>query len=263
MKKIDNISSIEGRIILHNIFHKLRFERQRSSISSLFILWRICVSDSEINQYLKEDIEMLHKLGLLRGTAIWLEEIVNRYYFSTMNSFVYFGAAVLLVLIGVNRFTDKVDNSIVIYGLGFEASMLIFMFIIMLFTPNADVTDMSDEDQEDELVKELLNDIGEISRDFAVTSTQLEKITDHLISVSDKQNALTNILSEIANSLSDATSPNPKMLEMMQATNKTLLEFNENIEKLNSTANKLKHEEIEVAGRKEVEKILTNNIANS
>jgi hypothetical protein len=137
MKKIDNISSIDGRLLLQQIFHQIRFERQRNSISTLFILWRICISDTEINQYLnpEQDITIMYKLGFWRGTLLWLEEIVNRYYFSTINSFVYFGAAVLLVFIGINRFTDKVDDSTVVYGLAFEAIMLIAMFIVMLFTP--------------------------------------------------------------------------------------------------------------------------------
>jgi len=263
MKKIDNISSIEGRIILKEIFHKLRFERQRNSFSVLFTLWKICVSEVEINQYIDNDVTIMYKLGVFNGTLLWLEEVVNRYYFSVLNSFTYFGAAVLLVLIGINRFTDKVDNSTVIYGLAFEAMMLIFIFIVMLFSPSEDILEYAkSEEQNDQLEKELLNEIGEISRDFAVTSTQLDKITDHLLSVIDRQNELTKILLDISKTNSDVVNPNPKMIEIMTATNIALSDFNKSIIELNQTTSKLKQEEIQIIVRKEIDNFFTNRISN-
>jgi len=261
MKKIDNISSIEGRLLLQEIFFKLRFERQRSSFATLFILWRICTSETEISKYINKDIAIMFKLGFMRGTAVWLEEIVNRYYFSTINSFVYFGAAILLVLIGVNRFSDKVNDITVVYGLVFEASLLVLVFIVMLFTPNEDVSNLKNNDNENEIFeRELLDDIGEISRDFALTSAQLEKITDHLITVAGRQNELMNIFSEIAKTNADATNPNPKMLEIMAKTNETLIEFKDNITELTKTTNQLKQEEIQIIVRKEIEKFFTDRI---
>lgn len=260
MKKIDNIASIEGRLLLQDVFHKLRFERQRSAFSTLFVLWRICTSETEINQYLNQEVNITHKLGILRGTSIWLEEIVNRYYFSTINSFVYFGAAVLLVLIGINRFSNIVDNRIVIYGLAFEASMLVFMFIVMLFTPNEDVSNLKNNNENENYEKELLEEIGEISRDFAVTSAQLDKITDHILAVVDRQSELTNTLLEIAKTNADVVNPNPKMIEIMNETNETLKDFKNNIIELNKTTNQLKQEEMKIIVRKEVERFLTNKI---
>jgi hypothetical protein len=254
--RIDNISSIDGRLLLQDIFHNLRFEHQRSAISTLLTLWRICISDTELSQYVKDDVTVMHKLGFLRGTRLWLEEIVNRYYFSSINSFVYFGAAVLLVLIGVNRFSDKVDNSVVIYGLVFEASMLLLMFVIMLFTPNDDVSTLKKDETNDDLDKELLNEIGEISRDFAVTSVQLEKITDHLLSLYERQNELTDILKNIAKMNADAIAPNPQMLEVMKSTNEALAEFKQNIIKLNETTKQLEQEQIQIAVHKEVERFI-------
>ncbi|MDR0927121.1 MAG: hypothetical protein LBO69_05080 [Ignavibacteria bacterium] len=262
MKKIGNISSIEGRILLQEIFHKLRFERQRSGISTLFILWRICTSGIEIKQYFNEDITIIHKIGLLRGTAVWFEEIVNRFYFSTINSFVYFGAAVLLVIIGVNRFSDKVDNSFVIFGIAFEATMLLFMFIVMLFSPNEDVnTLINEEDSEDDMAKELLDEVGEISRDFAVTSTQLDKITDHLLAIVDRQNELSDIFLQISKTFADVVNPNPQMINTMNATNALLKEFQQNIIELNNTTRQLKQEELQILVRNEVERFLTNRIS--
>jgi len=260
MKKIDNIASIDGRLLLHEIYHKLKFERQRSSLSSLLTLWHICTTESEIYQYLNEDINILHKLGFFRGTFLWLEEIVNRYYFSTINSFVYFGAAVLLVLIGLNNFTDKVDRSVVIYGLAFEASMLLLMFFVMLFTPEDDVTELKNKDEDP--IKELLDEVGEISRDFAVTSAQLEKISDNFETIITKQNQISILLSEVAKTNAEAVQPNPKMIEIMSETNTALSEFNNTIKQLNTSAEQIKSEEIISTVRKELEKILTQKVNN-
>ena len=261
MKKIDNVSSIDGRLLLQEIFYKLRFERQRSSFASLFILWRICTSETEISNYVNKNIVLMHKLGLLRGTVIWLEEIVNRYYFSTIHSFVYLGAAILLILMGVNRFSDKISDTIVIYGIAFEAAMLVFIFIVMLFTPNEDVSNLKVDDGNEDFEKELLDEIGEISRDFAVTSTQLDKITDHLLSVVARQNELTNILLEISKTNADVVNPNPQMLEIMGKTNETLREFRENIIELNKTASQLKQDEVKIVVRNEIESFFVSKVS--
>ena len=266
MKKIDNISSIDGRLLLREIFYKLRFERQRSSFATLFILWRICTVETETNKYINKDITIMHKLGFFRGTSIWLEEIVNRYYFSTINSFVYFGAAILLVLIGINTFSDKVSNTTVLYGLLFEASLLFLMFFVMLFTPNEDISNLDSNllntnEENENFERELLDEIGEISRDFAHTSSQLEKITDHLLTVVDRQNELTAIFSDIAKTNAEAINPNPKMLEIMNETNETLIKFKDNIAELNETTNQLKQEEIQIVVRKELENFFTKKIS--
>lgn len=260
MKTIDNLASLDGRILIHEIYYKLKFERQRNSFSVLITLWRLCTVETDITQYIKKNITIQHKLGLLRGTSLWLEEIVNRYYFSKINSLVYFGAAVLLVLIGLNNFTTLVNNHYVIYGLIFEASMLIFMFFVMLFTPNEDVLTMNNEETNEALQRELIVEIGEISRDFAVTSAQLDKITDKFETIIDKQNTLLILIKNIAESNIEAVKPNPQMLEIMKETNIVLEKFNLEIDELNKTVNKLKINEIESVVKQEIEKFIINKV---
>ncbi|MCL2039050.1 MAG: hypothetical protein FWG85_01310 [Bacteroidetes bacterium] len=268
MTKIDILSSINGRHLINNLFRIIRFERQRSSIATLFIMWRICISNvsitnSLISYYLKENTQILYKLGFIKGTIIWLEEIVNRYYFSFISAFVYFGAAVVLVLAGLNRFSDIVDDHIVLYGFSFEAAMLVFIFIIMLFSPNDDVNNYSVENNEDSLEKELLNEIGEISKDFAITSTQLDKIANHLFTIIDKQNQLADTLKNVTYKFADIQNPNPKVVETMQETTNELLKFNSQLTQFIDATNKLKQEEISIAVRKELEKIVSQRIGNS
>jgi hypothetical protein len=258
MNRIDVLSSINGRQLINELFHKIRFERQQSGIATLFILWRICVSNSSANHYIK-DIQILYKLGFIRGTIVWIEEVVNRFYFSTISSFVYFGAAIILILVGANKFSNLVDDSIVIYGMGFEATMLLFIFIIMLFSPNIDITNI-DTNEDEDIEKELIYEMGEISKDFAVTSTQLDKISNYLLAIVDRQNELADTLKLIVNKFSDIQNPNPKVIKTMQDTNDELSKFNSQLTEFINATNKLKQEEISVAIRKELEKIISNRI---
>jgi methyl-accepting chemotaxis protein len=130
----------------------------------------------------------------------------------------------------------------------------------MFFTPNEDVLNLKNDDGNEIFEKELLDEIGEISRDFALTSTQLDKITDHLLSVVDRQNELTNILLNIAKTNADIINPNPQMLEIMGKTNESLKEFKDNIIELNRTTNQLKQEEIRIIVRREIVNFFANRI---
>ena len=143
MKKIDTLSSIDGRRLLYKIFHELRYEKQLPSRSVLALCWRLCTQEREIFRFVKQEAIVSHPLGIVAGTALWMEEIVNRFYFSTVNSFVYLGAALLLVLIGIRRFSDNVSDGVVIAGIVFEALMLVFMFVVMIFTPNEDIEELN------------------------------------------------------------------------------------------------------------------------
>lgn len=149
MRKVDSLSSADGRKIIHEIFHELKYKKQLSSISILANCWKICVYDIDLTKYINTEDQIEHRLGLFKGTAIWMEEIVNRFYFSVINSFVYFGAAVLLVIIGVRRFSDSIDDRFVIAGVVFEALMLFFMFIVMFFSPSDDGDDIYDNEDLD------------------------------------------------------------------------------------------------------------------
>ena len=263
MKKIDTLSSLEGRIILKELFKNLKYEKQISSFSTLVLTWRICTYEKEIFKYSSQDILVLHTLGLFAGTALWMEEIINRHFYSTINSFVYFGAAILLTLIGIRRFSDFVSDTLVITGVAFEAMMLIFMFIVMLFTPNeefsvgnyVDETQISDND-------EIMLEIGEISREFASAVVQIEKMNLNITNLIEEQKEILVSLHNISESNSIATSPNLEFIEYMKQTNFNLKSFNECIIKLNESVDKLKREEIEIVVKKQLDEIFTHKIVN-
>jgi len=258
MKQVNTLSSLEGRKLLQEVFHELRFEKQLSSFTTLGTTWRICVRERELDRFVKQEVKVLHPLGFFSGTSLWMEEIVNRFYFSTINSFVYFGAAILLVLIGLRRFSEHVSDDLVIYGIAFEALMLIFMFVIMLFTPNDDNNSLSSANENES--EELISEVGEIGRDFAAMVLQLEKLGEDINSLMIRQQELLGAVSQMVGYSAQAVSPNPEMLQSMKETNAALEQFRETVKSLNESTESLKKEEIERAVRKELEKIIVGRL---
>lgn len=259
MKKIESLSTINGRKLIARLYQELRFEKQRNSISILLILWKICAYEKDLTNYINQDVEILYKLGFFKGTALWMEEVVNRYYFSAINSFVYFGAAILLVLIGLRRFSNYLSDNIVIAGVIFEAFMLMFMFIVMLFTPNEDISEKTDEDSYDES-EDLINEIGEIGRDYAASLVAMEKIAGSLETIATRQNQLIEKMYDISKHTADISKPNPEMVEQMRNTNEALSDFKSNIANLNNAIESLRREEIQAAVKQELANLLSDKI---
>jgi hypothetical protein len=255
--KIENLATVKGRLLLKDIFHSLRYEKQRSAIAVFLICWRICISGKNIDRYLNVETKVIYPLGFRRGTILWMEEILNRYYFSAINSFVYFGAAILLVLIALQRFSDILDSRFVIAGVIFEALLLMFMFIVMLFSPNEDLLDEADNPNSGE---DLISEVGEIGTEFAAAVLQMENLTHALTEINSQHKELIYEVMKMANHNALAVSPNPEMLQIMSDTNKTLLEFKETIAMLNESTNKLQQKRVEDVVREELNRILVNNV---
>lgn len=261
MKKLDTLSSIEGRLLLQDIFHELKYEKQLSGVKTLFRCWKLCTHEREMSMYSSKEAIVLHPLGFFRGTALWMEEILNRFYFSTINSFVYFGAAILLVLIGIRRFSDTITDTMVIAGLAFEALMLLVMFVVMLFTPREDLVPSQNNDGAVGIAEDLLMEIGEIGRDFAAAVAQLEELTGSIKEFTNKQEQLLGEVEKASSIAMQAVSPNPEMLDAMKQTGDALREFTNTVKELNRAACEIKKEEIELSVRKEIERLIVDKVA--
>ncbi|MFP4368385.1 MAG: hypothetical protein ACLFR2_02290 [Candidatus Kapaibacterium sp.] len=261
MESIVTLSSGKGRKLLQKIFSELRYEKQRSGISVLILLWRICTFERELNKYIKENIRVNHPLGFIRGSSLWMEEVVNRHYFSAINSFVYFGAAILLVLIGIRRFSDEISDNIVIVGIIFEALMLLFMFVVMLFSPDEEI--YFDEEDEEDISEELLTEIGEIGKDFALAVVQLEKFNENISLMISGQQQIMKELKIMNQNQSDALKPNPEMIDNIKDTNNALLAFKSTVDELNRSALSLRNDNINASVRKEIEKLITARLSGN
>jgi methyl-accepting chemotaxis protein len=129
------------------------------------------------------------------------------------------------------------------------------MFIVMLFTPE-------DEPEKYELSKRksdselLIEEVGEISVDFAGAVVQLEQIADSMKNFLHNQADLIAQFNSINQKLNELNQPNPEMISILKQTNNELNTLRENITKLNDAADSIKRAEIEAAVRKELERIL-------
>ena len=260
MRTIETLATKEGRKLLYDIFHELRYEKQMSGLGTLILCWRLCTHEREIFKYSKQEVTIVHKLGFFSGTNLWMEEIVNRYYYSTINSFVYFGAAILLTLIGIRRFSDHISDYVVIGGVAFEALLLMLMFVVMFFTPHDSVIEADEKESDSGHSEELLIEIGELGRDIAAVVVQLEKLSFSFNEMLVIQRDMIESIEKSTQNASDAVKPNPEMIEIMKKTNQSLDEFKTTIDDLNVSAKQIRKEEIEFSVKKEIEKIITKRL---
>ena len=258
-RKIETLTTLEGRKFLFELYQKLRFENELSGLMILVICWKVCVFEKNPSKFVKTDVIILHSLGLWKGTTLWIEEIVNRHYFSTINSFVYFGAAILLVLIGVRKFSDSISTELVIGSIIFEASMLMLIFVVMLFSPDEDLFEEENESEESILIHE----IGEISTEFATAVTKLETVSIELKNFNNNQSEIINQLSESIKLLSKAVSPSDEFNNNIKETNEQIKDLKNNIELLSNNTKEIREKDIRFEIRREIENLLIDKIGRN
>jgi septal ring factor EnvC (AmiA/AmiB activator) len=140
--------------------------------------------------------------------------------------------------------------------------MLVLMFIFMLFNPAEDSPEEF-EDKENSEQEDLINEIGEIARDFANATLHLEKISSNLNQIQDNQINVYTTLNEVSKNLLRASSPNNEMLAAMKEINISLADFQKNIEFLNTELHKIQLQQIETAIQSELSKIISSKLQNA
>ena len=261
MTQLETLSSVQGRALLRDIYRELRFERQLSGTATLRICWQICTRERELVRLTKRDVVVLHPLGVWNGTSLWMQEIVNRYFYAAINAFVYLGAALLLVAVGLNR-TRIIDSPIiVVVGVLLEAVLLIALFTVMFFTP----ADEPDEitvtgDGQGSMTDELLRELGEIGRDYAAMAVQLETIGSALLDVVERQDTLIRAVRESVDTAVSAVAPNPALMTSMQETTSALASLNQSVSALDERLRSVERQEVERLVRIELERILSRTI---
>lgn len=259
MEQIQTLSTARGRALLRDVFRELRYEKQVSGFTALLTCWRLCALERDIYRYSRFQAIALHALGVFAGTSLWMREIVNRFYFSTINSLVYLGAALLLVVIAAYRFTDAVNAQWVVSGVLIEALLLFLLFVVMFFSP-ADDVDMEQDEVEDEYIKkinELIDEVGEIGSDYAAFTERLDNVTTILTSVMDRQDELIGSIQELSKITAQSLSPTPEFSQVVRQTNAALQEFTSSVRSFIHTAEALHRDEIQRSVQREVERIIS------
>jgi len=130
--------------------------------------------------------------------------------------------------------------------------------VVMLFTPDEDLLlNKSDNDDESTVI---VNEIGEIARDFAAMTVQLEELTLKYTDMIYLQKKMIEQTDELINNVAMSVSPNKNMLEAMKENSQQIDSLSRSFLGLNQTLNKLKNEEIEITVRKELERIMMGRI---
>jgi methyl-accepting chemotaxis protein len=259
MTQLDTLASVAGRSLVRDIFRELRFERQLGSIAAFSALWRICTTERELATLTRREVVVLHPLGLWSGTALWMQEIVHRFAYSAINAFVYFGAALLLVAVGLNRTGVIESPGVIVAGIVLEALLLVLLFVVLFFAP-------ADEGEHDvnapnAYAEEMIREMGEISRDYAAMAVQLETISATLSDVTDRQDVMVASMKDSVQAAVHAVAPNPELMEAMRSTAAALERFTEHIEELAERLAHIEHHQTERLVRQELERLLARTVS--
>lgn len=253
MIELPSLASPEGRRIYRSLYRILRYERQYRLWETLRLLWQIAIRERSLAPYWQEEVMVRHQLGLWAGTRLWLEEIIARYHYATILSFVYGGAAILLVVVGLRRFSSGISDTVVIFSIGLEALLLLLLFTVMFFSPGEEASDPALSQLE-----EIVREIGEIGREHATSILMLDKAIATLEQLATTTANLATAAQTAAETAAQAVSPAPELLEQIAAVNRALAELKERIEALTAATQTIEREMIEIAVRRELEQLLVS-----
>lgn len=260
MTTIETLSSVHGRALLRDIYRELRFERQVSSLLVLTTMWRICSTERELIRMTKRDVVVLHPLGIWAGTSLWMQEVINRFFYSAINAFVYFGAALLLVAVGLNRTRVIETPGLVVAGVILEALLLMLLFVVMFFTPPEEIEQTTSNNGQSAAAEELLRELGEIGRDYAAMAVQLETIAGTLNDLVERQDTMIVQMRDGVEAAVSAVAPNPDLMNAMRSTTVSLERFTEGVDVLGERLKSVERQEVERLVRTEIERILSRHI---
>lgn len=262
MTTLETLSTAAGRALLRDLHQELRFDKQMNSLTTLSYLWRICTRETDLFRTVNRDVTILHPLGIISGTSLWMQEIVNRFYYAPINAFVYMGAAFLLVAVGLNRIRIIDTPGILVAAIIVEALLLVLLFLVMFFTPPSESDSGSSESRGDAATQELLRELGEIGRDYAAMAVQLETISVTLHEVVERQDVMTRQLQSSVDAAVSAVAPNPELMHAMKNNTRALAEFSESVSLLSERLRAVERQEVEGLVRQELERILSRNIVD-
>jgi hypothetical protein len=208
------------------------------------------------------DIHIQQPLGFTKGLVIWMEEIINRFYYATFNAFVYAGAAFLLVMIGLLRLAIIQQNTYVILALGLEAFLLMLLFVVMYFTPPDDIgiQNIKLDHDNDEYAEEWRKEMDEIATDFANSSEYMQNNVDALNRIAGAQNELIDLMNQAVRAIEKVATPQPELMKHFQQTNTLMQEFNKSLRRMTEEAQTLRRDEIEILVRRELDRVLAMNV---
>lgn len=133
-ESIKDLEIPEGRLLLHEFYHDRRIQ-VKLEIAIILECWRVCKHAREIQLSDGRLILIENPLGFRLGTRVCIEEIIGRYYYNSVQGWVYFGAMVLLIFVGL-RLGGVIPEKIALVGVAIEAFMLFLLAVVTYYSPS-------------------------------------------------------------------------------------------------------------------------------
>lgn len=249
--------------MVRDVYRELRYERGMGGIQALTTTWQLCTRETELIRVCSRDVTVLHPLGPWLGTSLWMQEVVNRFLYPAINAFVYAGAAMLLVAVGLTRMDLIRQPWLVVVGIAVEALLLLALFVVMYFTPPEDADSSAEASLGSGGSEELLRELGEIGRDYAAMAVQLESISATLSDVATQQRELIQAVQATVDAAVSAVTPNAELQRSMKDTADALRDFAAGVTVLSDRLQEVERQEVERLVRNELEHILSRTIQQS
>jgi uncharacterized protein YukE len=125
----------EGRRLYRDFFYD-RLLRNNRVFQTLIECWKLAVRGLDLQISDGRSIHFETYLGRRLGTRVFLEEILGRYYYNTIQGWVYIAAIVLIV--GVGLYLGGYDFRFAIAGFALQAFFLLLLAIVTMFSPMED-----------------------------------------------------------------------------------------------------------------------------
>ncbi len=231
----------------HYIRQRFPELQRRGRWRALWTSWRLCIRGDEAQEH--------QGLGLWRGTALWLEEVVHRYYFSQVNALVYFGAAILLVLLGVRRFSHNALPEWFLFGaIALEALLLLALVVTLLFAPTESAHPSSPSNEE---LQWLLSDLNELAQSYDEQLQRWDRSLERL----QQLESVTATLEQLATTLQNTPVPSAELIEALRNLTDALHRTREGVAGLVQQLERLNQEQLRELVQQEVHRILEGLIA--
>jgi len=256
-QNIDNLASVAGRKYLQRYWYENTVVARRWKLALMLSCWRLCMFGRTL--YLTEaehPITIEHKLGLRVGTRVWMEEVCYKHFSNTVQAFVYLGAVVLLVFVGL-RFAELINERTALIGVGIEASMLFVLFIVMFYTPeDAYLNIDAEEPKVDNSAKEYLPLFREIYDELQDIGTMNAALGRHLTEMANKQESYMKELSQKFTYPSQ-NSVGKESVELIAQLKKPLDALSASMQEINANLRRITEKELEYLVRRELERVIS------
>jgi hypothetical protein len=128
---VKDLETLEGRRLLHDFFHDRRV-KNAFEIKTLMECWRLARKGTELQFRDGRRVRFETNLGFRLGTRVFLEEIVGRYFYNSIQGLVYAGA--MVVLITAAMYLAGYSIWFALAGLSLEALLLLVLAIVTAFS---------------------------------------------------------------------------------------------------------------------------------